>query len=222
MIPISSKVAKYKSLANKYCSDYKKWKNVYFANVLGKEKAFLIQNAMPVISNDLNNIYLDKNMPVRIKNNDELELIKKSNKLINKALNSNHNIGFIDKITYNEVVLEFCKNINDVFFKKEHLTNEEYYHPVNNVLHQVVGQSKSKPEFIASTPKKEFEANDYSSLNLYELKNKHLNLVANLFDEVQEDGIGNINEIIEIKLEEIKINTKQKVETTKNKVMVMD
>ena len=48
MIPISSKVEKFKAIYKHKTQNGKRCDTIYFANVLGNEKAFLIQNMFPI------------------------------------------------------------------------------------------------------------------------------------------------------------------------------
>lgn len=100
----------------------------------------------------------------------------------------------LDKIKNNQSLL-----VND----KGQAQMWEYYHTPGDVLYQVVGQSNSKRNFISSAPKQEVESEKYDNLNLYEIKNNQFNIIANLSDEVDEYGIGNIGKIIDNKVREI-------------------
>jgi hypothetical protein len=59
MIPISSQVSKYKNYYNAKMAKYKRCDTITFGKVLGKEKAFLIQNMCPVTSSYIKNEYID-------------------------------------------------------------------------------------------------------------------------------------------------------------------
>ena len=48
MIPFSSQVSKFRSIYNKKIEKYKKCDTIVFGEVLGHEKAFLIQNMCPI------------------------------------------------------------------------------------------------------------------------------------------------------------------------------
>ncbi len=83
MIPISSKIKKYKKIYKHKTMNGNKCDTLYFAKVLGKEKVFLLQNMFPIIKEYIANEYLMKNgLPVEIPNKDSEVIIKKCKKLI--------------------------------------------------------------------------------------------------------------------------------------------
>ena len=61
MVPISSKVNKYKNIYNRSIEKYNKCDNISFCYVLGEQKAILPQNLFPVTKEYIGNIYIDKN-----------------------------------------------------------------------------------------------------------------------------------------------------------------
>ena len=77
LVPISSQTAKYHSLEHKKILKYGKCDTIKFGEVLGYEKAFLIQNMIPVTDKYIKSEYVDKNNnPVRVDGAFELVLIK--------------------------------------------------------------------------------------------------------------------------------------------------
>ena len=84
MIPISSKVAKYKSQYQRSMNKYGMCDNISFGYILGDECAFLPQNLFPITENYINNIYIDKNtnLPITINADLMAELNKKARKKI--------------------------------------------------------------------------------------------------------------------------------------------
>ncbi len=84
MIPISSQTEKYKKYYNNKIKRYKNCDTIAFGDVLGHEKAFLIQNMSPITDKYINNIYIDKyqNIPVRIDGVLEKTLIKKAKRVL--------------------------------------------------------------------------------------------------------------------------------------------
>ncbi len=84
LIPISSQVEKYKKYYNKKIEKYKKCDTIEFGQVLGHEKAFLIQNMCPVTSEYIKNEYTDSKSgtPVRINGVFEKKLISKAKKVL--------------------------------------------------------------------------------------------------------------------------------------------
>lgn len=69
-------------------SKYKKCDTIVFGNVLGYEKAFLIQNICPIIEEYIDKEYVDfNNNPVRVEEKLEKELISKAKKVIRLTRN---------------------------------------------------------------------------------------------------------------------------------------
>ena len=59
MVPFSSKLEKYKKLYREKIEKYGRCETIVFGDVLGREKAFLIQNMFPVIDKYINNEYVN-------------------------------------------------------------------------------------------------------------------------------------------------------------------
>ena len=66
MIPISSQVEKYKKIIQKKIQRYGKCNTIVIGIYGGKENAFLIQNAFPVIDKYLDHIHTIENKPIQI------------------------------------------------------------------------------------------------------------------------------------------------------------
>ncbi len=83
MIPISSKVVKYKEQYQRKMSKNKRCDTIVFGNVLGYEKAFLIQNMFPITEIYIESEYLDVNHhPVMLERTFEQTLLKKAKKVL--------------------------------------------------------------------------------------------------------------------------------------------
>ncbi len=84
MIPISSKISKYHHEYQKKVNRYGKCITIAFGDVLGHQKAFLIQNMCPVTSKYLNGEYFDlkANIPVRVDGVFERSLIRDAKKAL--------------------------------------------------------------------------------------------------------------------------------------------
>lgn len=74
MIPISSQVGKYKKIIEKKVKRYGKCNTIIIGKFAGRENAFLIQNAFPIISSYLDHVHTIENKPVTIHNKLEREL----------------------------------------------------------------------------------------------------------------------------------------------------
>lgn len=70
VIPFSSRTDKYHKIFDKKIEKYHKCDTIVFGEVIGHEKAFLIQNMCPVTEKYINAVYIDTRakMPVRLEN----------------------------------------------------------------------------------------------------------------------------------------------------------
>lgn len=96
MIPISSQADKYKGIIEKKKKRYGKCNTIVIGLFAGKENAFLIQNAFPVIEKYIDHIHTIQEQPVTIH--------KKLDKLLAKNLNevlAMHNRGI--KLTFTDI-----------------------------------------------------------------------------------------------------------------------
>lgn len=84
MIPFSSKTAKFHAIHQNKIKKFGKCDTILFGNVLGHEKAFLIQNMCPVSHKYIRNEYMDSvaATPVRLNNLFERDLIQKAKKIL--------------------------------------------------------------------------------------------------------------------------------------------
>lgn len=106
MIPFSSKVAKFKNVYNKKVNKFGKCDTIVFADVLGHEKAFLIQNICPVTDDYIKNEYMDLTSPVRLSQNKEQELQQKAKKVLSLVNNGYKNLVFPDIIAIKKKLIE--------------------------------------------------------------------------------------------------------------------
>lgn len=84
LVPFSSQTNKFQTIYNKKVQKYHKCDTIVFGDVLGKRKAFLIQNMCPATSKYIHNEYLDSasNIPVRVNGTLEKEIITKAKKVL--------------------------------------------------------------------------------------------------------------------------------------------
>ena len=84
MIPFFSKVSKYKSVYSNKLKKYGVCDTIVFGEVLGHEKAFIIQNMCPITEQYINDVYIDSkwNTPVRVNGVLEKDLITKAKKVL--------------------------------------------------------------------------------------------------------------------------------------------
>ena len=87
MVPISSKTEKYQQIYKKSVKKYGLCDNVVFGYVLGRKRAFLVQNLFPVTLKYITSVYIDKQTgkPVEMDHRIEGELRAKARKKIDKA-----------------------------------------------------------------------------------------------------------------------------------------
>lgn len=106
MVPISSKVTKYRNIYNRSIEKYNKCDNVSFCYVLGEEKAILPQNLFPVTKEYIGDVYIDKNTskPITLPKNILAEVNAKARKKIRYNMNGNK-FGMSDVMKiYNELI----------------------------------------------------------------------------------------------------------------------
>lgn len=83
VVPISSKVEKYHAIADGKVKKYGTCHTIRFGTVLGKEKAFLIQNMCPATERYIKNIYVDRyDVPIHIDGRLEDDIIKNARKTL--------------------------------------------------------------------------------------------------------------------------------------------
>ena len=84
LIPISSKIEKYRDIYDKKVLKYCRCYTIVFGNVLGQERAFLIQNMLPSTQSYITSTYIDKQtqMPVQLAFHQEREIIQKAKKVL--------------------------------------------------------------------------------------------------------------------------------------------
>lgn len=84
MIPFSSQIGKFRGYYNFKIQRYGKCDTIALGEVLGYEKAFLIQNMCPVTEKYIKNEYIDSRacVPVRIDGRFEKELIAKAKRVL--------------------------------------------------------------------------------------------------------------------------------------------
>ncbi len=68
MISISSQVEKYRTIVEKKIKRYGKCNTIIIGKFAGKDNAFLIQNAFPIIRKYLDHVHTIENIPVTIHN----------------------------------------------------------------------------------------------------------------------------------------------------------
>ena len=112
MIPISSKISKYKKEYQRSMEKYYMCDNISFGYILGEERAFLPQNLFPITEEYIDSVYIDKNtsLPITIPANLMAELNKKARKKI-RYNQQGKKLGMsnITKI-YNELMKEKASN----------------------------------------------------------------------------------------------------------------
>ncbi len=103
-VPISSKVQKYKEIYERKLKNNKKVYNFVFGKVLGKEKAFLIQNIFPTTEEYIESIYKTKESDVEISEGLKKEVITVSMNVI-KLAKKGINIPFYDILKMKKTLL---------------------------------------------------------------------------------------------------------------------
>lgn len=104
-VPISSKIDKYKIIYENKKKVRKKVHNFVFGKVLGKEKAFLIQNIFPTRKEYIESVYKSKMQDVKITESLKQEIIETSINVI-KLAKKGINIPFYDIIEMKNILLK--------------------------------------------------------------------------------------------------------------------
>ena len=115
-VPISSKVEKYKIIADKKVSKQIKrgavnptCETIRFGSVLGKERAFLIQNIFPVTEKYITGTYLykDTSTAVRVDKETEKDIIVSARKVLRRVFRGNSpNLVFADVKTIKRTLVD--------------------------------------------------------------------------------------------------------------------
>lgn len=84
LIPFSSKVEKFRLIYQTKTARYGRCDTIEFGQVLGYEKAFLIQNMCPITEDYVKEEYIDSRcaLPVRVSGDLELRLIQKAKRVL--------------------------------------------------------------------------------------------------------------------------------------------
>ena len=85
MIPLSSQLDKYHKIFDKNVEKRGYCNSIIFENVLGHEKAFLLQNMFPVTDEYIREQYTKENHEVKIRYKTEILLEKYAKRIIKKA-----------------------------------------------------------------------------------------------------------------------------------------
>ncbi len=108
MIPISSKVSKYKKIEEKIISKLGRCDTIVFGKVQGSEKAFLIQNMCPATDEYIDSEYMNKisGTPNRVFESTEKEIISKANSVLARVRKGRKNLIFPDVLSIEKILLK--------------------------------------------------------------------------------------------------------------------
>jgi hypothetical protein len=119
-VPISSQVDKYMRIYNHKLAKQRekgikmpKCNTIRFGEVMGTEKAFLIQNMFPIIQKYISEIYINRmtQEAVRIQKNTESDIVAHANDILRLVRSGNAKLVFSDIITvYNDLCTELDQN----------------------------------------------------------------------------------------------------------------
>ena len=111
LIPISSQITKYRVYQQKKIARYGRCETILFGEVLGHQKAFLIQNMFPVTEQYIANQYMDSltNAPVKVDGAFEKQLTKTALQVLAKV-RIHMKLVFPDILAIEQMLLE--KNAN--------------------------------------------------------------------------------------------------------------
>lgn len=108
MIPISSKVLKYRKIEEKIISKIGRCDTIVFGNVQGKERVFLIQNMCPTTDEYIDSEYTNSfsGTPNRVREDFEREIISKSNSVLARVRKGRKNLIFPDVLSIEKILIE--------------------------------------------------------------------------------------------------------------------
>ena len=140
LIPISSKLEKYHGIYNDKVEKLGKCNTICFAEVLGHERAFLIQNMFPITKQYITDIYVDRNTSsaVTIQTEAAKNIVKNAREVL-KLHNRGFHILFPDVGAIYEKLTEDMKPL-------EHKESEAMpeHTPWNDILVASAQKSKAK------------------------------------------------------------------------------
>ena len=110
LIPISSKVDKYKRIYEQKQKKYGKVDNIVFGYVEGEKRAFLIQNMFPTLKEYIIEKYIKQQREVVINKELKKELNKKANKILKLVEKGYKNLVFSDIIKIRRLLIEEIKS----------------------------------------------------------------------------------------------------------------
>ena len=115
MIPISSQIEKFEPIYNERIKKYKIYDGIKFGFVLGKKKAFLIQNMCPVTEKYITNEYIDNatHKPVAINDSLKSELNASARKAI-RLYKQGTKIVFANILEIEKVLLVELETENEI------------------------------------------------------------------------------------------------------------
>lgn len=119
-VPISSKVDKFKAIVQKKIENQTKkgishpqCDTIRFGEVMGCQRAFLIQNMFPITEDYIHSVYIDRNTqrPVTISPFLEKDIQKKAHKILNLVKHGNKRLVFSDIMqTRKQLIIEIQHN----------------------------------------------------------------------------------------------------------------
>lgn len=108
MIPVSSQVAKYHIHADKKIAKYGRCETILFGEVLGHEKAFLIQNMCPVTDDYIAHLYMDvrSSTAVNVDGGFAEELVMTAKRVLGKVRQGLTKLVFPDVLSIERKLLQ--------------------------------------------------------------------------------------------------------------------
>lgn len=186
VIPLSSKVSKYKKEYNKEVAKYRRSLKFHFAKVSGIENAFLIQNAFPVPSYYIKKEYMKDKRSVLLENQSDIKAINQKLKSflhqISKGVifyNSQPDVLSLEK----EIIQDMKDRhyINSI--KRENAKLSVPFELNKSILNSILEYSKSSNKY--KTLKQ--IAKDYSLDKKKDIKNPLLQSIGVYFKTQQEN-----------------------------------
>ncbi len=211
-VPISSKVDKYKTIYENKKRTRKKVYNFVFGKVLGKEKAFLIQNIFPTTEDYIESKYQNKLQDVEITESLKKEIIETSINVIKLAKKGIH-IPFYNIIEMKNVLLrnrkierimQLNKNIDNISLKGTSYFEFRTEQELNEYDKKIINYYDEILELLIDIAKEE--------------KIQDIKVIDNMFENYENTA----SQILEDYIEELQFYSQFNMDATKREIVALN
>jgi len=156
-VPVSSKIEKYKGIYAKKLENQRqrgikkpKCNTIRFGEIMGRERAFLIQNMFPITKKYIADVYINKdtNSVVRITEATEADIIANAIQVLRLVFHGHKNIVFSDIVdTYNAL----CSELGQTQAEPQVITPVKKYSLLEDIRQrkkELDEQNRNRPQKI--------------------------------------------------------------------------